>query len=424
MTIRPSAERRSERGAALIHMAIAMVALMAFSALVIDYGIFWVARRQAQNAADSGALAGAIAYSFDDATDLSVNGAASKNAVAAAQKNLVWGLVPSVVPATDVTIAQNLPGCGPTEYCIKVDVYRTSARGDALPTFFARLVGINTQDVKATATARVLTGNATDCMRPFAVLDKWDEFEGTETEYQLPGGDPDFNMGSTFDKYDSKKPEADFYKAPELCPLGTSCDPGTSYRLFDNAGNVVDYGREVEIHTGSQDQTSAGWFLPVRLKPGDSGAKDYCDNIKQCSGVTNVIGQTISTENGNMVGPTKQCLFTDKDSLANKDPSAHWDPNGLGPGKGAVMSDDYGPNQSPRIIPLPVINPDEFFATDPNGHTDVTVRNILGFFVDRQEDKGGHSTTIGRFINIPGLFVGGNTVSPSASFIKQIVLVR
>ncbi len=38
-----------ERGAVLIHVAVAMLGLLAFSALVIDYGIIWWRRRQAQN---------------------------------------------------------------------------------------------------------------------------------------------------------------------------------------------------------------------------------------------------------------------------------------------------------------------------------------------------------------------------------------
>ena len=41
-----------ERGAVLVHVAIALVALIAFNGLVIDYGILWLARRQAQNSAD------------------------------------------------------------------------------------------------------------------------------------------------------------------------------------------------------------------------------------------------------------------------------------------------------------------------------------------------------------------------------------
>ena len=48
-----------ERGAVLVHVAIGLIAFMAFSTFVVDYGVFWLSRRQAQNAADAGALAGA-----------------------------------------------------------------------------------------------------------------------------------------------------------------------------------------------------------------------------------------------------------------------------------------------------------------------------------------------------------------------------
>lgn len=51
---------RRERGAITIHVAIALIALLMFAGLVIDQGPFYVARRQAQNAADAGALAGAM----------------------------------------------------------------------------------------------------------------------------------------------------------------------------------------------------------------------------------------------------------------------------------------------------------------------------------------------------------------------------
>ena len=53
-------KRRGERGAVLVNAAIAMIGLISFSALVVDYGILWSARRQAQNAADAGAMAAAV----------------------------------------------------------------------------------------------------------------------------------------------------------------------------------------------------------------------------------------------------------------------------------------------------------------------------------------------------------------------------
>ncbi len=286
-----------------------------------------------------------------------------------------------------------------------------------------------TQDVSATATAKVLHGNAAKCMRPFAVLDKWDEYDvstnGAESEYAAGAIDPDWNfLTSTFDKYDSHAQENDLYVRPSICnPPDPNCPQGTGFRPFDQNGNAVDYGREIEIHTGAQDQNSSGWFQPIRLHAGDSGAADYCMRIKECNQEPIQIGQVVDTENGNMVGPTDQCLFSDSDSLYNQDPTAHWEPDYFGPGKGAVVG-PQGVNSSPRIIPLPVVDPDEFFATDPNGHTSVTVRNILGFFIERQDGHGGHTVTVGRLINVPGQYVGGGMVDTSSSFITQIILIR
>jgi hypothetical protein len=50
---------QDERGQAIVLMAFAMIALLAFAALAIDGGNAYVERRRAQNGADAGALAGA-----------------------------------------------------------------------------------------------------------------------------------------------------------------------------------------------------------------------------------------------------------------------------------------------------------------------------------------------------------------------------
>jgi len=429
-----------DRGAMLVQVAVAMLGLLAFSMLVIDYGILWSSRRQAQNAADAGALAGAIGLAFDDPTDFTDSGPAKQSAHAAAIANKIFGEAPNNNVSTDVTFlgpsfANQCPD-DPAATCVKVDVYRTSSRGNPLPTFFGSLAGIVAQDISATATAKVTSGTSVACMRPFAIIDKWDEYDsanpGHEHDYDQGRLDPDFDaFNSTFDKYpvkSSKVPlEPDYYVNAVNCdPTDKGCTPvaGTGWRPFaDDGVTPVDYGRLVEIHTGSQDQTDAGFFQPVRLHAGDSGAKDYCANIKTCDpALTDSIGQVISTENGDMVGPTKSCLFTDKDSLASLDPNAQWVVDTAHP-NGAVVSPDFGDNQSPRIVPMPVISPDEYFATDPNGHTTLTIHNILGFFVEDQINKGGHTVTRGRLVNVPSDDVGGSTNSTS-SFIKKIILIR
>ena len=49
-----------------VQVGIAMFVLVAFNVFVLDYGVMWVARSQAQAAADAGALAGAVARGYDD----------------------------------------------------------------------------------------------------------------------------------------------------------------------------------------------------------------------------------------------------------------------------------------------------------------------------------------------------------------------
>src|SRR5215470_1379544 len=60
---------RSNRGISLIHVALLLFVMMGLSMFVTDFGVLWLARGQAQNAADAGALAGAIARAFDDTGD-------------------------------------------------------------------------------------------------------------------------------------------------------------------------------------------------------------------------------------------------------------------------------------------------------------------------------------------------------------------
>ena len=52
--------RTNERGAIIIHVAIALMALLCFVGIVLDQGAFYLGRRQAQNSADAGALGGAM----------------------------------------------------------------------------------------------------------------------------------------------------------------------------------------------------------------------------------------------------------------------------------------------------------------------------------------------------------------------------
>jgi hypothetical protein len=80
--------RRDQRGVTFIVVAVALFFLLGFAALAIDFGYSHVVRNQLQNAADSGALAGANDL-FDDEGDINLS--ANKTAYDAAKLNKSGG---------------------------------------------------------------------------------------------------------------------------------------------------------------------------------------------------------------------------------------------------------------------------------------------------------------------------------------------
>ncbi len=149
MRTRPATRLNSERGATLVHVAIALVSLMGLAAFVVDRGIVWMSRGQAQNAADAGALAGAVARAWDDTADPPATLMPENAAMALALGNQVWGT------AGSANVSWTCP-TGVTGRCVRVDVYRNGEFGSAgLPVVFAPVLGITSHGVRATATAVV-----------------------------------------------------------------------------------------------------------------------------------------------------------------------------------------------------------------------------------------------------------------------------
>jgi len=437
---------RSERGAVLIHVAIAMVALLALCALTIDYGVKVIARGQAQNSADSGALAGATALSFDNPTDLSNTGPAKQSAHQYAVANYVWGQAPINDLTTDITFPTCPDG---RDTCVRVDVYRNQERGNPLPTFLAQLIGVMSQGVKATATAEVKSGNATDCLRPWAVVDRWDEYEGPEPDY--PGIDPDFLPSSTFDRYDPRNPEPDLYVPP------SPTSPGTGFTVDR------DFGRQFALKTAAPGNTavSSGWFRSLdlpRTDEGNLGGDAYGDNIVSCNGYPTAIADpsTVCPTDSSQISSFEEKVYwaalgcvrvqtgviqgqtvSGIEDIVNRDPGATWNP-ALNDGKGGIENSCCTP--SPRIVPVSVMDTNAYLAPDPSGSGGVVkIVNIFGFFIEGlgAVDANGNiifdpsdpidprnKVVIGRLMTLPGLGTGSSTIDESAAFLKTILLVR
>jgi hypothetical protein len=444
----------SQRGAIVIQVSVFLLGLMAFSAFAVDYGVMWTARGQAQTSADAGALAGATTLGFDSPTDFA--GAQAK-AQAIARANWVWGQAPDV-QLTDVSFLP--PGtCRPPLYpgvpdtCVKVDVYRNQTRNNPLPIFFAHLVGVSNQGVRATATAQVVNGSATDCLKPWAVIDRWQEAAPVSGPDRDPGP---FGPLSTYDRYSNGQGNNPPYEPDVYIPPSAS-DPGTGFRL------PQDEGRQFAIKTGAGGQSgtgsiSPGWSREIQLPNADgslTGAANYLNSIEHCGGLTYSLAAPTETcqefmsgggiqgwsqavaaaavgcynvQTGVAQGPTRTGVdyLTSQDSNATFNPSTNKIDNSL-----------YDPpTSSPRVVPIAAMDIDSYLSQNPTGSTGVVrLVNIYGYFIEGMGTvnpatgaisccSSNGQFVIGRIISIPGLPNIGSPITQSASFLNSVILVR
>ena len=434
-----AARGRNERGAILIHVAIAMVGLLAFSAFSIDHGVMMVSRGQAQNAADAAAWAAGLYLAWDDATD---QAGAQAIAVVAAQQNSVWGSAPDIT-TTDVTFPTCPPGSpGPVDTCVRVDVYRNQRPGgNPLPVFFSSLIGVADQGVRATATAQVLYGAAANCMLPFAIPDRWLEqrlTEGTDP----PGGVPDATdspLNFPFDEPEGMTnlpdgywdPEGDTYDAfvtqgqqggnplnglVDLYAPGPPLMGGTGFDAFR------DYGIQVMLKASNGGEIAPSNYYPVILPDGmGTGAASYRQRITQCSDAEIPENFVFTVETGNMVGPTAQGIA----DLIALDPGASWDPtisNADGT-YGGITGGCLGAgtcSSSPRWRAVPVFDIANYMSGHRTGRGDILVTGFVGIFVDAvvAGDVRGYLTTIDFDPS------GGNLTTNTSSFLRTVILVR
>jgi Flp pilus assembly protein TadG len=354
----------SQRGSVTIMVAVAMFAIFAFAVLAIDGALLLTTRTQLHNAADAAALAGAsglLAGSQATAIERAINFASYNSALQETR-------VPVVITAEDITF--------PEPDKIRVTTHRTQDTGDALRTYFQKVISpFNSADVKAVAAAKVYDVCGGRCLKPWSIPDRWD----------------DENDNGVYD-------EGEFY------------DPNvTGYRL------PMDLGVNIVLKVGNPRQSIApGIFFPVDFPPLDNeygekpltGGDWYRQWIHDCTPYLVEVGDRLQLEPGNMAGPTKNGM----EELLAQDPGAYWDPASK-----TVKGSAYG--LSPRIGLIPFFDP-----TQPpsSGRNWVTVVKLGAFFI---ESIGPKSQVNGRFIQITtqGTPCPGGTAS---SFVKTIVLVE
>jgi Flp pilus assembly protein TadG len=379
--------RGDERGISLVLVAVGMMGFLGAASLAIDVGMFMTARSQAQNSADAGALAGAVALVFNDYDDRSTSGPAVQSALNTARANAVMHATVSVAPA-DVTFPLGPTGLNDR---VQVTVYRTSGRANAIPTLMGALLGVRTVDMIATAIAEASLANAETCVKPFTIPDKW-------LEKQDPGG---WSTSSTFDMYDNKGKllaNPDVYIGPD--------DPNN----YTGYNAERDKGLELVLKANNTTKITSSFYNPYDL-PGSVGASDYRNNIGGCNPAKIHINDDLPPENGNMVGPTQQGT----QALVDRDPNARWDTS-----CNCVKDSAFG-SYSPRIVIIPVYNPIVFANGPAHGkNIDLQFTNFIGFFIEPMNGN----QVMGRIVPVTGLIDGNAGPAPPGAFPRVIRLVQ
>src|SRR5205809_3763979 len=101
---------RDEQGMSFVYVGMGFMGFLAASTLAVDVGMFMTARAQAQNAADAGALAGAVALVQNSYFDRTASGPAVQSTINTATSNQIMGGAPSVL-TSDVSFP-NDPATG------------------------------------------------------------------------------------------------------------------------------------------------------------------------------------------------------------------------------------------------------------------------------------------------------------------------
>lgn len=375
--------RDEERGISILYVTIGFMAFFAATTLAVDVGMLMTARSQAQNAADAGALAGAIALAIDDFDDRSPSGPAVQAAVNTALENTVLSAEVSAEPG-DVSFPTAPNG---EANRVRIFVYRTSARENPLTTFIAAVFGMPTADMNAAATAEAARANAMTCVKPFTIPDRWVE-----------NSDPPWTVDSTFDRYDNKGelvPNADVYIP--------ASEPG-----YNGYNAMQDKGMRLTIRAGTGNNIEPSFYWSWAM-PGGTGADFYSENISGCNPTVAYFGDFMTQEPGNMVGPTNQGI----DDLIAQDPNAYWDD---------VSQSVKSPlGRSPRVFPIPLYDPEYYASGKTNGrNADLRMANWLGFFVESRQGN----DVYGRITPILGIIDDDAGPAPDGTFPRAVRLVE
>ncbi|HEY8469903.1 MAG TPA: pilus assembly protein TadG-related protein [Longimicrobiales bacterium] len=402
-TQREKVPSRNERGSALVLVTFSLVAGLSVLALAVDLGLRFATRSEAQRAADAAALAGASAF-MDPflVTREAQEAEAERRALEFARMNYILG-----EPIDSGEVHIDVIGDS-----AKV---RVTIRRAGLPTWFARVFGVDSMAVSARAAATVATSGRTDCVMPWAIVDFWDE----TSPLQDPDNDdlPDPGESWSYDPLDDQY-------VPLGATGGTETGLGSGFRTRPGGPGGLPYHRDygLPITLRPADPTDPASTTGYRGPGGyyiwrhDDGEPPYAERILECDRRSIEVGQSYAVESASGADPSIAGLTRAAvDSLIALDPDAYWEdlpgPE-VGTRSGRIANSRFG-MRSPRIVRVPIVRP-------PSGIVgEVQFNNVGLLFLEGVQ---GNGVIRGRFLYyIPGQ---SGSAGPPAPLIRYVQLIE
>ncbi|MDZ4178087.1 MAG: Tad domain-containing protein, partial [Coriobacteriia bacterium] len=211
---------RDQEGAVAVLVAVLIVALLAFAAIVVDAGAVYAQRRQMQTAADSAALAGVQELPGDPASAMAVADSYAVGNIDGADDRTFS--IQSTFAANDTIVAE--------------------LRQTAMGLFFARVMGHDSAPVAASATA--IIGSPTTYgsgLMPFGII-----ANGTTT---APYG---YNAGEWIELVvDNGKDEQGNWHYVDLTPFTAGANQTKGVISKGGTTDPVSIGTTIDTQTGS-----------------------------------------------------------------------------------------------------------------------------------------------------------------------------
>lgn len=347
----------AEEGSVLLMVAAALVMLLGVCAIAIDMANLYLARAQAQRAADAAALAGAKSFLT---TGCATSGCTAggiqetdgrRQAKGAGAQNFIAGRAASIADS-DITFS----------YPNSLEPQITVVARATVSTFFAKIFGVRTSNVSATATAEAYNPAggggaplAAACLKPL-LMPNCDP-----TNTSPPNSVCQGTAGYFFD------PTTGAIEHPGNYPSGVI---GMPWTLHSNAG-------------------PSQWFLVgFGGAPPSSGAA-LRTHIKECTPAPLSCGDTLTTANGKTLGPTNQGvdalinangdrLNQGQDSIdTSVGPPFAITGGANNPNPALVGKTFFDYSESPSVVTVPVYTGNAL----PPGGTTVTIVGYLQVFI-------------------------------------------